>query len=54
MMITIIMDTRLIIVAVEIPINDPSRGPSIIMDCECELAIVSYESVVMAVEVVVD
>ena len=38
-MTTIIMDTRLIIIAIEIPIKDPSRGPSII-DCERELAIV--------------
>ena len=53
-MTTIIMDTRLIIIAVEMPIKDPSRGPSIIIDCDCELAIISYESVVMAVEVVVD
>ena len=53
-MTTIIMDTRLIIIAIEMPIKDPSRGPSIVIDCECKLVIISYESVVMAVEVVVD
>ena len=58
-MTTIIMDTRLIIIAVEKPIKDPSRGPSIVIDCEpsivvdceCELITVLYESVV---DVVVD
>jgi hypothetical protein len=57
-MTTIMMDTRLIIIAIETPIKVPSRGPSIIIDCEPEFAIVSFESVgtkvVMAVEVVVD
>ena len=53
-MTTIIMDTRLIIIAIETPIKDPSSGPSI-FDREREFAIIvlceSVGKIVMAVEI---
>ena len=53
---TIITDIRIIIIAIETPIKDPSRGLSVPV-CECEFVIVCCESectkVVADVEVVV-
>ena len=55
-MATIIMDIRHIIAATEIPIKDPSRGLSIIIDCGGEFAIVwtKYESEDIKVVVILE